>query len=88
MCAAPGMKTSHLAAKLNNNGKVYAVDLDTKRLKTLEDLMQKIGVTCVETINKDILQINNIHCKDVEYILVDPSCSGSGTSEFLLSVSN
>lgn len=78
MCAAPGMKTSHLAAKLNNDGKVYAVDLDTKRLKTLENLMERTGVTCVETINKDILKITSSDCQDVEYILVDPSCSGSG----------
>ncbi|KRT83787.1 hypothetical protein AMK59_4718 [Oryctes borbonicus] len=78
MCAAPGMKTSHLAAKLNNIGKVYAVDVDTKRLKTLEELMHKTGVTCVQTINKDILKVTNDDCKDVEYILVDPSCSGSG----------
>ncbi|GJQ75575.1 hypothetical protein Trydic_g17656 [Trypoxylus dichotomus] len=78
MCAAPGMKTSHLAAKLNNNGEVYAVDLDARRLKTLEELMQKTGVTCVKVINKDILKVTDNDCKDVEYILVDPSCSGSG----------
>ena len=40
----------------------------------------KAGVTCVESCNQDILSVNPEDPKysKVEYIIVDPSCSGSG----------
>lgn len=83
MCAAPGMKTSQLAAKLDNNGTVYAVDVNKSRLKTLEQLMEATGVTCVKVIENDVLRITNIECPLIEYILVDPSCSGSGEKKHI-----
>jgi len=42
-CAAPGNKTSHLSAIMKNTGKIWAFDLDKKRLKLLEKLTQKAG---------------------------------------------
>ncbi|XP_012251799.2 28S rRNA (cytosine-C(5))-methyltransferase [Athalia rosae] len=78
MCAAPGMKTSHLAAMLQNEGKVYAVEVDKRRYETLCSIVETTNSYCVETINADVLTLNENQCPDVEYILVDPSCSGSG----------
>ncbi|XP_076243549.1 nop2/Sun-like domain containing protein 5 [Calliopsis andreniformis] len=78
MCAAPGMKTSHLAAMMKNNGKLYAVEVDTRRYATLCEQMKLTSSSCVETINKDALTLEAKEYSDVEYILVDPTCSGSG----------
>ncbi|RLU24999.1 hypothetical protein DMN91_003091 [Ooceraea biroi] len=78
MCAAPGMKATYLAAKLQNNGKVYAVEIDTKRFDTLCSLIEKTQSSCVEPINQDTLTLDPKQYSQVEYILVDPSCSGSG----------
>ncbi|XP_072285111.1 28S rRNA (cytosine-C(5))-methyltransferase [Pyxicephalus adspersus] len=79
-CAAPGNKTSHLAAILQNKGKVFAFDLDTKRLATMSTLLLRAGVTCQELANQDFLTINSSDPKyqKVHHILLDPSCSGSG----------
>ncbi|XP_069766776.1 28S rRNA (cytosine-C(5))-methyltransferase [Narcine bancroftii] len=79
-CAAPGNKTSHLAAILCNKGKLFAFDLDTKRLATMGTLLLRAGVACHEMANQDFLLVdpNNSKYKDVKYILLDPSCSGSG----------
>lgn len=35
-------------------------------------------------MNNDALSIDPSHCPNVEYILVDPSCSGSGNNFKLL----
>ncbi|XP_011644194.1 probable 28S rRNA (cytosine-C(5))-methyltransferase [Pogonomyrmex barbatus] len=78
MCAAPGMKTTHMAAKLQNYGKIYAVEIDAMRFETLCGQIKKTCSFCVELVNQDALTLNPERYSDVEYILVDPTCSGSG----------
>lgn len=79
-CAAPGNKSSHLAAVMKNKGKLFAFDLDAKRLATMSTLLLRAGVTCQQLANQDFLKVDpdSPQFKDVEYILLDPSCSGSG----------
>ncbi|XP_016133013.1 28S rRNA (cytosine-C(5))-methyltransferase isoform X2 [Sinocyclocheilus grahami] len=79
-CAAPGNKTSHLAAMIKNKGKLFAFDLDAKRLSTMSTLLLRAGVTCHQLANQDFLKVDpqSSEYKEVEYILLDPSCSGSG----------
>ncbi|XP_060816364.1 28S rRNA (cytosine-C(5))-methyltransferase [Bombus pascuorum] len=78
LCAAPGMKSSHLAAIMGNKGKIYAVEIDERRYETLCEQVRITNATCVETVNKDALILNPNEYRNVEYILVDPTCSGSG----------
>ncbi|XP_018307774.1 probable 28S rRNA (cytosine-C(5))-methyltransferase [Mycetomoellerius zeteki] len=78
MCAAPGMKATYMAAKLQNNGKVYAVEIDAKRFKTLLTQIEKTHALCVDPLNQDALTLDPKLYSHVEYILVDPTCSGSG----------
>ncbi|KAM6928846.1 28S rRNA (cytosine-C(5))-methyltransferase [Lycodopsis pacificus] len=79
-CAAPGNKTSHLAAIMKNKGRLFAFDLDAKRLATMATLLLRAGVTCQQLANQDFLKVDpdSPQFKDVEYVLLDPSCSGSG----------
>lgn len=76
-CAAPGNKTSHIADLLHHQ-QIYAFDRDAKRLKTLEKLVQNLGLTNVKAQNKDFKEVNPKDYKDVNGIILDPSCSGSG----------
>ncbi|XP_011702936.1 PREDICTED: probable 28S rRNA (cytosine-C(5))-methyltransferase [Wasmannia auropunctata] len=78
MCAAPGMKTTQVAAKLQNYGKVYAVEVNAKRFEILLNQIKKTRSFCVEPLNQDVLTLDPKLYSHVEYILVDPSCSGSG----------
>ncbi|CAG9861893.1 unnamed protein product [Phyllotreta striolata] len=81
MCAAPGMKTSHLAAVMNNTGTIYATERDPLRYETLLTILDNAGATCVKALNRDVLTCNDKDFPNVEYILVDPSCSGTGITE-------
>ncbi|RUP22828.1 NOL1/NOP2/Sun domain family, member 5 [Jimgerdemannia flammicorona] len=42
-CAAPGNKTSHLSALMRNTGKIWAFDLDRRRLELLKRLTGRAG---------------------------------------------
>lgn len=77
-CAAPGNKTSHLSCIMKNTGKIYALDKSQPRLKTLKVLTDKVGCKNIIPIHQDFLSIVPKEYADVEYILLDPSCSGSG----------
>jgi len=79
-CAAPGNKTSHLAALLKNQGKIFAFDLDAGRLASMATLLARAGVSCCELAEEDFLAVSpsDQRYRRVQYILLDPSCSGSG----------
>jgi len=92
-CAAPGNKTSHLAALLMKkeqqqakDGKkrtIYALDRDNDRCKLLKERMQQLVPSEDEAPNlqvehKDFLKTQPANYASVTSILLDPSCSGSG----------
>ncbi|PVU88321.1 hypothetical protein BB561_005913 [Smittium simulii] len=79
-CAAPGNKTSHLASIMNNKGKIFAYDLDNNRLDTLIKQTNLAGCNCIEARCSSFLDIdpNSAESAKIDYILLDPSCSGSG----------
>lgn len=76
MCAAPGLKTTHLASLMKNKGRIYAVERNAQRYATLTQMVGSYGV--IKTIHNDCLNVTDDQVPGVEYILVDPSCSGSG----------
>ncbi|ACO60658.1 predicted protein, partial [Micromonas commoda] len=82
-CAAPGNKTTHLAALVGDRGRVRAFDADGKRLKRLARNVSTAGAgAIVDAKRADFLEVDPL---DPEYagvraVLLDPSCSGSGTA--------
>jgi 16S rRNA (cytosine967-C5)-methyltransferase len=77
LCAAPGGKTTHLAALMGNVGEVVAVELRPARARQLEDLAQRMGATCVRVVVGDAATppVDG----PFDRILLDPPCSGLGT---------
>lgn len=58
--------------------KVYAVERNAERFQVLNDMVKNSGATNIETIHEDVTKLDVKQYADVEYILLDPSCSGSG----------
>lgn len=92
-CCAPGSKTSLIAGRMRNKGKILGFDLDKKRLLTAMHMLKKQGVTCAELSVQDFSKVklrrlvkHNRSADDkskqqvqlFDAILIDPSCSGSG----------
>ncbi|KAI8917288.1 S-adenosyl-L-methionine-dependent methyltransferase [Powellomyces hirtus] len=79
-CAAPGNKTSHLSAVMGNTGKIFAFDMDKRRLGILSKMTKRAACKNIEPVLGDFLSVDpaDQRYKEVEYILLDPSCSGSG----------
>ncbi|KAJ1935038.1 hypothetical protein GGF37_006144, partial [Kickxella alabastrina] len=79
-CAAPGNKTSHMVSLMANKGRVHAFDMDSRRMQTLVELTTKARCRIIETQCMSFLDVDPLNPKyaQVEYALLDPSCSGSG----------
>ncbi|TPX50641.1 hypothetical protein SeMB42_g02184 [Synchytrium endobioticum] len=77
-CAAPGNKTSHLSMLMGNKGTIHAFDMDARRLNLLKNRMCLAGCTNVIAHLGSFLAVDPKTMGHVDYILLDPSCSGSG----------
>lgn len=77
MAAAPGGKTTQIAALTNNNSHITACEMNTIRLEKLKYNIEKQGASCVYIMKEDSRKINDFFSFD--QILLDAPCSGSGT---------
>ena len=79
MAAAPGGKTTQMAALSNNKAHITACEMNNIRIEKLKYNVQKQGASCVYVMQKDSRQIDDFFAFD--QILLDSPCSGSGTLE-------
>jgi len=77
MCAAPGGKTSYLAALMRNTGCLIANDVNKERLNSVVGNLHRLGISNSIVCNLDGRKISE-HIKDFDRILVDAPCSGTG----------
>jgi 16S rRNA (cytosine967-C5)-methyltransferase len=75
LCAAPGAKTTHLAALLANDGEVVAVEKHGGRAKALSENCDRLGATCVSVSEEDAADVEG----EFDRVLLDPPCSDLGT---------
>lgn len=78
LCAAPGGKTSHLAELMRNQGMIIACDVDDRRLQTLTDLCQRLGITIVEPCRLHPERNEEPPNGPFDAVLVDVPCSNTG----------
>lgn len=79
VCAAPGGKTTHLAALTENQAEIVAMDLHPQRLDLLQGSAVRLGCTSITTQAWDMTQPCTVLAgKTFDRVLVDAPCSGLG----------
>lgn len=79
MCCAPGSKTSHLAAMMNNQGRIDAYDLYEHKIPLVNSQMARLGVSIVNVKAHDSTTLKDLYPADCfDKILCDAPCSGLG----------
>jgi 16S rRNA (cytosine967-C5)-methyltransferase len=77
LCAAPGGKTTHLAALMGNAGEVVAVERHPGRAEALRRTAARLGAACVTVETADAARFEAPRAFD--RVLVDPPCTDLGT---------
>jgi 16S rRNA (cytosine967-C5)-methyltransferase len=77
LCAAPGGKTTHLAALMEDRGEIVAVEHHRGRADALKRTAQRMGAGCVRVVHADASVWEEPAAYD--RVLVDPPCSDLGT---------
>ncbi|WP_026735523.1 16S rRNA (cytosine(967)-C(5))-methyltransferase [Fischerella sp. PCC 9605] len=77
-CAAPGGKTTHIAELMRDEGKIWACDRTSSRMRKLQANMQRLNLKSIEICigdSRDLSQFTN----SADRVLLDAPCSGLGT---------
>lgn len=77
LCAAPGGKTTHLAALMGGDGEIVAVERHEGRAQALQRTCERMHAAIVQVVTADAHGFRD----DARFdrVLLDPPCSGLGT---------
>jgi 16S rRNA (cytosine967-C5)-methyltransferase len=79
MCAAPGGKTTYLAQKMQNRGRIIAADLSSSRLALVGENCRRLGVSIVATLACEGTHLDRcLRGEQFDRVLVDAPCSNTG----------
>lgn len=74
-CSAPGGKTTYIAQRMEDRGRVVASDLDSGRMRLVEENKKRLGCESIEIVSLEALVKSN---EAFDRILLDVPCSNSG----------
>jgi 16S rRNA (cytosine967-C5)-methyltransferase len=77
LCAAPGAKTTHLAALMRDEGEIVAVEADPRRAEAVRENAARLGVASVRVVVGNASE--PAFGEGYDRVLVDPPCSDLGT---------
>ena len=77
-CSCPGGKSFSMAINLGNNAKIYSMDLHENRLRLVRSGAERLGITCIETIECDGRKPREELFGKADAVVCDVPCSGLG----------
>jgi 16S rRNA (cytosine967-C5)-methyltransferase len=78
-CAAPGIKTGHLAEMMGGEGRIFSMDFSESRLEAWKGEMARLGVGNATPVLGDAKRRGAYPDVEADLVLVDPPCTGTGT---------
>ena len=78
MCAAPGGKSSQLAAALGGEGILFSNEYEPRRAQVLKSNLERMGVTNAVVTCGDTAKLAAALPEYFDVVLVDAPCSGEG----------
>lgn len=79
LCAAPGSKTTHIAALTGNQALVVAGDIHHHRLRVVGESAARQGCTRIRLVQCNAVEALPFADNLFERVLVDAPCTGTGT---------
>lgn len=77
-CSAPGGKTTHIAALMENQGHIVAGDVHDHKLQRIQENAARLGIDIIETKCLDARKLGAVYPEQADRVLVDAPCSGLG----------
>ena len=78
VCAAPGTKTTHLAALMEGVGRIVAFDPQPQRLALVDESAARLGFGLIETRPGPVEELAPGYAGACDRVLVDAPCSNLG----------
>ncbi|WP_338250261.1 RsmB/NOP family class I SAM-dependent RNA methyltransferase [Pyrodictium abyssi] len=80
LAAAPGGKTSHMAELMKNHGRIYAFDIDEKRIERMRTILRRMGITIVKIFKMDARKAPRVLGEEIaDRVMLDAPCTSTGT---------
>ena len=77
-CSAPGGKTTHMAALMQDKGRIVAGDVYEHKLERIKENTERLGIHIIETQLIDARKVGEAYPEQADRVLVDAPCSGLG----------
>ncbi len=77
LCAGPGIKTTAIAARIDDSGEIVSIESDERRAAEVEAMCARVGASCVRVQVGDATEVDL--GSGYDRILLDPPCSDLGT---------
>lgn len=77
-CAAPGGKTSYIAAMADNRAEIVACDREKNRLRILQENLKRLGIERVKIVQHDWSKDAEKNFGAFDKILLDAPCTNTG----------
>ncbi|MGO9530944.1 MAG: 16S rRNA (cytosine(967)-C(5))-methyltransferase RsmB [Syntrophobacteraceae bacterium] len=79
LCSGLGVKSTHIAILMKNEGEVLSIDKSAWKLEELQKNAHRQGVTIIRTLAEDISMLRPQSIGLFDRVLLDAPCTGLGT---------